>query len=59
MKKITLRMKKIFISLYPQDGKYATTLIKKADEFMYKTKHHRKNGYQFAEVSADLAERGI
>ncbi|WP_066295341.1 sensor domain-containing diguanylate cyclase [Bacillus sp. FJAT-29937] len=39
----------IGISLYPQNGEDATTLIKKADEAMYQAKNNGKNSYQFVE----------
>ncbi|MEH7121868.1 sensor domain-containing diguanylate cyclase [Bacillus sp. JJ1773] len=47
------------ISLYPQNGKDATTLIRMADEAMYQAKNNGKNSYQFVEGSSDLTERRI
>lgn len=35
------------ISLYPSDGNDPTTLLKNADNAMYRVKQHGKNGYQF------------
>ena len=40
----------IGISLYPQNGEDATTLMKKADEAMYQAKNNGKNGYRFVET---------
>ena len=39
----------IGISIYPQDGKDITSLLKKADDAMYKVKSSGKNSISFAD----------
>ncbi|MDP2247217.1 MAG: EAL domain-containing protein [Nitrosomonadales bacterium] len=47
------------ISMFPEDGKDADTLLKHADNAMYKAKHAGKNNFQFytKELNALLLER--
>lgn len=47
------------ISMYPEDGKDSDTLLKHADNAMYKAKHAGKNNFQFytKELNALLLER--
>jgi diguanylate cyclase (GGDEF)-like protein/PAS domain S-box-containing protein len=47
------------VSLYPQDGAEADTLLKHADAAMYRAKAQGRNGFCFftAEINAQLSER--
>ncbi len=45
------------ISIYPNDGKSANTLLRNADAAMYKAKDEGRNGYQF--YTQDMTERAI
>jgi diguanylate cyclase (GGDEF)-like protein len=45
----------IGISLYPDDGDTAATLIKNADTAMYDAKAHGRNGYKFFTQSMNVA----
>ena len=47
----------IGISIYPNDGLDADTLIKNADAAMYKVKNSGRNNYQF--YTADMTERAF
>ncbi|MCX6052798.1 MAG: EAL domain-containing protein [Campylobacterales bacterium] len=47
----------IGISIYPNDGTDADTLIKNADAAMYKVKNSGRNNYQF--YTADMTERAF
>jgi len=47
----------IGVSLYPDDGLDATTLLRNADLAMYKAKHNGKNGYQF--YTADMTQKAL
>lgn len=47
----------IGISLYPQDGRDASTLLKNADAAMYRAKEKGRNGYQY--YSDEMASAGI
>lgn len=44
----------IGVSVYPQDGKDAITLLRKADSAMYKAKAKGANNYQFFDSKMDL-----
>jgi diguanylate cyclase (GGDEF)-like protein len=43
------------ISLYPQHGKDAESLLSAADEAMYRVKNKGKNGYVIAENTTEVA----
>lgn len=49
----------IGVSLYPQDGQDAETLLKNADAAMYRAKELGRNNFQFytAEINAKVTER--
>ncbi|DAB28763.1 MAG: hypothetical protein A2513_00520 [Sulfurimonas sp. RIFOXYD12_FULL_33_39] len=47
----------IGISIYPNDGVDADTLIKNADAAMYKAKHGGRNNYQF--YTSDMTEKAF
>ena len=46
------------ISLFPDDGKDAATLIRRADSAMYRAKDIGGDGYQFANPAVDTAMEG-
>jgi diguanylate cyclase (GGDEF)-like protein len=54
---VSLTSASIGISVFPEDGADATTLIIRADAAMYQAKQNGRNRFEFYGVETDLLER--